>query len=144
MNIRSAQNLAWENKLAKGFNTTDVPLEFCLLQGELAEAFEAWRKGEADLGEELADIAIYLFGLAQMTGIDLQAEVESKLAKNVTRVYRPCRTAPSPKSQAIHDRPQALTRDGVRWRLQLGIVVKALLEHLDRRRARRATAQIIE
>lgn len=89
MDIRSGQKQAWENKVAKGFNTTDVPLEFCLLQGELAEAFEAWRTGQADLGEELADIAIYLFGLAQMTGIDLQAEIESKLAKNVTRVYHP-------------------------------------------------------
>ena len=31
MDIRSGQKLAWENKVAKGFNTTDVPLEFCLL-----------------------------------------------------------------------------------------------------------------
>jgi hypothetical protein len=44
MQIRSAQKLAWENKVAKGFSTTDVPLEFCLLQGEIAEAFDAWRK----------------------------------------------------------------------------------------------------
>lgn len=41
MNIRSAQNLGGENKLAKGFNTADVPLEFCLLNGEVAEAFDA-------------------------------------------------------------------------------------------------------
>jgi hypothetical protein len=39
MDIRSAQKLAWANKVAKGFiNTTDVPLTFCLLQGEVAEA----------------------------------------------------------------------------------------------------------
>lgn len=37
MDIRDAQQLAWANKLAKGFNTTDVPLEFCLLQEELSE-----------------------------------------------------------------------------------------------------------
>ena len=54
MQIRSAQKLAWENKVAKGFNTTDVPLEFCLLQGEIAEAFDAWHKGCEDVGEELA------------------------------------------------------------------------------------------
>ena len=48
MDIRSAQKLVWENKVAKGFNTTDVPLEFCLLQGEVAEAFDAWRKGRPD------------------------------------------------------------------------------------------------
>jgi NTP pyrophosphatase (non-canonical NTP hydrolase) len=70
MQIRSAQKLAWENKVAKGFNTTDVPLEFCLLQGEIAEAFDAWRRGREDVGEELADVAIYLLSLAEMTGID--------------------------------------------------------------------------
>jgi hypothetical protein len=31
MDIQSVQKLAWENKVAKGFNTTNVPLEFCLL-----------------------------------------------------------------------------------------------------------------
>jgi hypothetical protein len=36
--IRSAQKGAWENKLEKGFNTTDVPLEFCLLVAEVGEA----------------------------------------------------------------------------------------------------------
>ena len=88
MEIRLGQKLDWENKAVKGFNTTDVPLEFCLLQGEMAEAFDAWRKGCVGLGEELADVAIYLLGLAEMTGIDLQHEVEMKIAKNAARVYR--------------------------------------------------------
>ena len=87
MDIRAGQRLAWANKITKGFNTTDVPLEFCLLQGEVAEAFDAWRKGRDHLGEELADAAIFLFSLAEMTGIDLQGEVEAKLAKNSTRRY---------------------------------------------------------
>jgi len=42
---------AWENKVAKGFNATDVTLEFCLLRGEIAEAFDAWRKGREGVGE---------------------------------------------------------------------------------------------
>jgi len=88
VDIRSGQKLAWENKTVKGFNTTDVPLEFCLLQGEVAEAFDAWRKGRGSLGEELADVAIYLLGLAEMTGVDLQHEVEAKIAENASRVYR--------------------------------------------------------
>ena len=88
MDIRSGQRLAWANKVAKGFNTTDVPLEFCLLQGEIAEAFDAWRQGRDDVGEELADVAIYLLGLAEMTGVDLQDQVEAKLAKNAARTYR--------------------------------------------------------
>ena len=77
------------SKKAKGFNTTDVPLEFCLLQGEVAEAFDVWRKGRLDVGEELGEVATYLFGLAEMTGVDLQREVEAKLTKNAGRSYRP-------------------------------------------------------
>jgi hypothetical protein len=88
MDIRAGQKLAWENKLAKGFNTTDVPLEFCLLQGEVAEAFDAWRKGHDTLGEELADVAIYLMGLAAMTGVELQDEIAAKMDKNSSRNYR--------------------------------------------------------
>jgi hypothetical protein len=88
VDIRSAQKLVWENKLAKGFNTTDVPLEFCLLNGEIAEAFDSWRKGRDDLGEELADAALFLVSLAQMVGADLQDAVEAKLAKNAGRTYR--------------------------------------------------------
>jgi NTP pyrophosphatase (non-canonical NTP hydrolase) len=33
-------------------------------------------------------VAIYLLGLAEMTGIDLQDELEAKMAKNAARVYR--------------------------------------------------------
>lgn len=89
MNIRWAQKRAWKNKLVKGFNTTDVPLEFCLLNSEVAEAFDAWRRGRKDVAEELADIAIFLLGLAEMVGTDLQEAVEAKLAVNEARVYRP-------------------------------------------------------
>jgi hypothetical protein len=88
VDISSAQKIAWANKVAKGFNTTDVPLEFCLLNGEIAEAFDAWRKKNQDLGEELADIAIFLLGLAEMTGVDLQRAVEAKLAANQARIYQ--------------------------------------------------------
>jgi NTP pyrophosphatase (non-canonical NTP hydrolase) len=87
MDIRSVQQLAWENNLGKGFNTTDVPLEFCLLNGEIGEEFDAWRKGRPDLAEELADASIFLVGLAQMVGIDLQDAVEAKLTKNAARAY---------------------------------------------------------
>lgn len=84
---RGAQARAWANKVAKGFNTTDVPMEFGLLVEEVGEAFSAWRKGRPGLGGELADVAIFLLGLAQMTGIDLEAETEAKLAVNEARAY---------------------------------------------------------
>jgi NTP pyrophosphatase (non-canonical NTP hydrolase) len=87
LEIRDVQKLTWENKLAKGFNTSNVPLEFCLLQGETAEAFDAWRRKRDDLSEELADMALYIMSLAEMTGVDLQVAVEEKLAKNAQRTY---------------------------------------------------------
>ena len=89
MEIRQAQQLAWENKLDKGFNTSDVPLEFMLLQGEVAESFQAWRRAQPDLGEELADVALYLFALAQMNGVDLDGQIERKIVKNASRQYTP-------------------------------------------------------
>jgi NTP pyrophosphatase (non-canonical NTP hydrolase) len=88
VDIESVQQQAWDNKQAKGFNTTDVALEFGLLTAEIGEAFTAWRKQLPDFGEELADVLIYLAGLAQMTGIDLNSEVERKLTKNADRTYR--------------------------------------------------------
>ena len=32
-------------------------------------------------------MALFLFSLAQMTGVDLQGEVEAKITKNVSRMY---------------------------------------------------------
>jgi len=89
VDIAAVQRQAWDNKQAKGFNVSDVPLEFGLLTAEIGEAFTAWRKQLPDFGEELADVMIYLAGLAEMTGVDLSGEVERKLAKNAARVYRP-------------------------------------------------------
>ena len=88
MEISHAQKLAWTNKITKGFNTTDTALEFGLLTAEVGEAFTAWRKRLPDLGEELADIVIYAMALAEMNCLDLNAEVERKIAKNDARVYR--------------------------------------------------------
>jgi NTP pyrophosphatase (non-canonical NTP hydrolase) len=89
--LRQAQRRAWANKLDKGFNTTDVALEFGLLVAEVGEAFTAWRRHLPDLGEELADIAVYTLALAQMNGLDLATEVDRKLARNTSRVYQPDR-----------------------------------------------------
>jgi NTP pyrophosphatase (non-canonical NTP hydrolase) len=88
MDIGAVQRLAWQNKIAKGFNTTDVALEFGLLTAEVGEAFTAWRKHQADLGEELADVLIYVTCLAEMTDVDLASEVSAKLAKNAARIYQ--------------------------------------------------------
>ncbi len=88
MNLKQLQKDVWQNKINKGFNTTNVEKEFCLLYGEVAEAFDAYRKKKDDLNEELADIAIYLMGLSEMLGFDLEDEIMKKVSKNEKRVYK--------------------------------------------------------
>jgi NTP pyrophosphatase (non-canonical NTP hydrolase) len=82
------QKEIFDNKLNKGFNTTNVELEFCYTNGELAEAFEAYRKKLPSVGEELADVAIYLYGIAEILGYDLNKEIIKKVDKNKNRIYK--------------------------------------------------------
>ncbi len=53
MDLKQIQKEIWKNKVDKGFNTTNVEKEFCLLYGEVAEAFDAYRKKKDDLAENL-------------------------------------------------------------------------------------------
>ncbi|WMJ87164.1 MazG-like family protein [Anaerocolumna sp. MB42-C2] len=39
------------------------------------------------MGEELADVAIYLLGLSQLLGINLEQEIINKMKKNEKRQY---------------------------------------------------------
>ena len=82
------QKEIYQNKVDKGFNITDVNKEFCLTYGEVSEAYEAWRKKKNDLGEELADVAIYLLGLSEILKIDLEDEILKKVYKNEKREYK--------------------------------------------------------
>ena len=88
MDLRATQKAVYKNKVDKGFNVTDINKEFCLLYGEVAEAYEAWKKKKDDVGEELADIAIYLLGLAEILGVDLASEIENKVEINREREYQ--------------------------------------------------------
>ncbi|MDD3896154.1 MAG: MazG-like family protein [Bacilli bacterium] len=88
MNMKKIQKEIWQNKINKGFNTTDVNKEFCLLYGEISEAYDAYKKKKEDLNEELADIAIYLMGLSEMLGFDLETEILKKVEKNSKRIYK--------------------------------------------------------
>lgn len=86
--LEKLQKNIFKNKLEKGFNTEDINKEFCLLYGEVAEAHDAYRKNKSDLGEELADIAIYLLGLSEMLGKNLTDEILNKVEINKNRIYK--------------------------------------------------------
>lgn len=44
IDLPTLQKEIYQNKIDKGFNTEDVPLEFCYLSGEVTEAFDAFKK----------------------------------------------------------------------------------------------------
>ena len=85
VDLKTLQKAVYQNKVDHNFNVTDIPYEFCLLMTEVAEAFRSRDTGE--YGEELADIAIYLLGLAEIGGVDLEAEILKKIEKNRRRKY---------------------------------------------------------
>ena len=88
VDIKELQKQVYDNKVKHGFNLTDLNMEFCLAYGELSEAYMAWLKKKDDLGEELADVAIYLMGISEILGINLEEEIKHKIEKNKTRVYK--------------------------------------------------------
>ena len=54
----------------------------------MAEAYEAYRKKKNDLGEKLADVAIYLLGISEILGVDLEKGILHKINKNIHREYK--------------------------------------------------------
>jgi NTP pyrophosphatase (non-canonical NTP hydrolase) len=74
------------------------PIQKCLLLGEeVGELFKAVRKAEGlvidqgskigGIGEELADILVYLCSVANRYGVDLETAFRDKEAVNQTRVW---------------------------------------------------------
>ena len=91
MDTRLLQKEIVKFKKSKGFNVDvkNLATEFCLLNGEVAEAFEAWFKNDTEnFPSELADIAIYLLGIAEIAGVDLGNEIDKKMQINYNRSWK--------------------------------------------------------
>lgn len=86
-NLKDIQKEIYNNKVDKNFNITNIEFEFCRAYGELAEAFDAYKKGMPTVGEELADVAIFLYGIAEILDYDLNEEILKKVKINKGRVY---------------------------------------------------------
>ena len=87
MNLKDVQQQIYQNKVDKHWNTSSIETELCLMQGEVTEFYEAYRKHLPSLGEELADVAIYLLGIAEILQIDLEKEIHRKMSINQHRHY---------------------------------------------------------
>lgn len=87
VDLKKLQEEVMRNKIEKGFNTTDVALEFCRAHEELSEAFTKYNKGEDGVAEEFADVAIFLLGMCEILGFNLEKELVYKIEKNKYRKY---------------------------------------------------------
>lgn len=88
IDLKQLQREVYQNKVEKGFQYYRH-LQGILLSGRESwqEAFEAYDRREPGLGEELADVAIYLLGLAEILHVDLESEIVRKIEINRKRKY---------------------------------------------------------
>lgn len=75
MTLKDIQKEILENKKRRGFNTTNIEQEFCYLYLEIGEVYEAYYNAPDTFAEELADVAIFLLGIAEIKGINLENEI---------------------------------------------------------------------
>ena len=88
VDLKDLQKEVMRNKIEKGFNTTDVAVEFCRAHEELSEAYSKYSKGQAGVAEEFADVAVFLLGMSEILGFDLEEELIRKIEINKKRIYR--------------------------------------------------------
>lgn len=88
IDLKELQKEVMRNKIEKGFNTTDVALEFCRAHEELSEAFSKFNKNHPSVAEEFADVAIFLLGMSEILGFDLEKELVKKIEINKNRKYK--------------------------------------------------------
>lgn len=83
------QKAIFENKVKHGFNVTDPYKEVRYMMEEVAELMRAIENGDKqNISEELADIVIFAYGLAEVTQSgDLDKTIFEKMEKNRNRVY---------------------------------------------------------
>ena len=87
VDLKELQKEVMRNKIEKGFNTTDVAIEFCRAHEELSEAFSKFNKNQDGVAEEFADVAIFLLGICEILGYDLEKELLAKMETNKNRKY---------------------------------------------------------
>ena len=87
IDLKKLQKKIMQNKLEKGFNTTDVASEFCRAYEELSEAFSKHNKNQSGVAEEFADVMIFILGMSEILGFDLEKELVKKIKINKKRKY---------------------------------------------------------
>lgn len=86
IDLKELQKQVMQNKIDKGFSM-EMANEFCRAHEELSEAFSKWNKNQEGVAEELADVAIFLLGMCEQLGYDLEHEIIRKIEINKNRKY---------------------------------------------------------
>lgn len=86
IDLKALQKEVWRNKVEKGFDT-DLATEFCRAYEELAEAFSKHNKNQPGVAEEFADVMIFILGMCEQMGFDLEKELLRKIDINKKRKY---------------------------------------------------------
>ena len=90
--LKDLQRRIYENKAAKGFNTTadedGINREISFLAEELGELARSHRRGDrAGVVDAVSDLLVYCLGLYEILGVDGDAEVQRVLADIESRGY---------------------------------------------------------
>jgi len=88
IDLKELQKEVIRNKKEKGFNMTDTALEFCRAHEELSEAFSKHNRNQDGVAEEFADVMIFILGMCEQMGFDLEKELVAKIEKNKKRKYK--------------------------------------------------------
>ena len=65
-----------------------MALEFCRAHEELSEAFSKFSRSHPGVAEEFADVAVFLLGMSEILGFDLEKELVRKIEINKNRKYK--------------------------------------------------------
>jgi NTP pyrophosphatase (non-canonical NTP hydrolase) len=88
IDLKALQKEVMRNKVEKGFNLTNTALEFCRAHEELSEAFSKHNKNQSGVAEEFADVMIFILGMCENMGFDLEKELVRKIEINKHRKYK--------------------------------------------------------
>ena len=88
VDLKKLQKEVIRNKIEKGFNTNDIAVGFCRAHEELSEAFSKYSKSQPGVAEEFADVMIFILGMCEQMGFDLEKELVAKIEINKKRKYK--------------------------------------------------------